>query len=284
MPDWQTLPFAVDLSHHNGTIDWDRLAAQKPAVVFLKASERQWTDPAFERNRKAATDRGLLWLPYIFLRPDDGDRTIRYFLDLIGDKSIPAALDWEAPGVPSAVVEAWIDALEAETGRTAIAYYGLYPPAAATAKIGRCPRWFPQYPGSATASPRLPAWDGSPDPDWRKCWLVWQWSEKGGVAGISGNVDMNRLACSVEQFAAWYRTGSFDADPAAPQPSIVARPTTAQPRPIRGPGDHGDDVAELQRRLIAKGYDVGAAGADGWFGKDTEAALWRFIWAELARG
>lgn len=203
--DWSSLPFAIDLSHHNTVVDWGRVAAQKPACVFLKATERKWVDPAFDAARKACEARGLLWIPYVFLRPDDDDTTIDFFCRTLGNGDVPVALDWEAPGVPSQVVEDWIDGME----NLNLVYYGLYPPAAATAKIGEWPRWFPQYPGSPTAGPRLPMWEGDAPPDWRKRWLFWQWSEKGAMAGISGNVDLNRLAVSAERFGAWCKTGEW---------------------------------------------------------------------------
>jgi len=207
----------------------------------------------FERNRQACEDLGLLWVPYIFLRPDDKDRTIRYFLDLVGENAPPAALDWEAEFVGSEVVEAWIDALP----RLPLCYYGMWPPAAATAKIARCPRWYPQYPGSATAASRLPMWAGTPDPDWRKCWLIWQWSAKGALDGVSGSVDLNRLACSAEQFAAWHATGDFNASlPNAPKLQPTGMPNAIKPH---------EKIEAIQMVLGAE--------QDGLFGKDSLAAL-----------
>lgn len=235
MSDLQNLPMSLDVSHHNGTIDWLKVASQKPACVFLKATERQWTDPMFERNRRACADLGLAWVPYVFLRPDDTHRTAQYFLDLIGDPTVPAALDWEADGVPASVVEMWIAAMP----RLPVAYYGLIPPGAATNLIGKCPRWYPQYPGSATAAPRLPMWDGSANPDWRKCWLAWQWTDKGRLDGISGSVDLNRLACTAEQFAAWYATGDFGA----------SLPNVPKPTPIPDADNPDWHIREAQRLL-----------------------------------
>lgn len=41
-------------------------------------------------------------------------------------------------------------------------------------------------------------------------------------------------------------------------------------------GDRGEDVAEMQRLLLANGYSVGADGADGVFGAETERAVKSF--------
>lgn len=41
-------------------------------------------------------------------------------------------------------------------------------------------------------------------------------------------------------------------------------------------GMSGDDVKKLQDRLTQLGYDIGSAGADGIFGKNTQAALKKF--------
>ena len=47
-------------------------------------------------------------------------------------------------------------------------------------------------------------------------------------------------------------------------------------RPTLRKGDNGVFVALAQKELIAKGYDCGSTGADGIFGKNTEAAVKRF--------
>jgi len=38
-------------------------------------------------------------------------------------------------------------------------------------------------------------------------------------------------------------------------------------------GDSGEDIKKLQQELIAQGYDLGAAGADGIYGPKTQAAF-----------
>lgn len=47
-------------------------------------------------------------------------------------------------------------------------------------------------------------------------------------------------------------------------------------KPTLRKGSRGDAVKQLQQGLIRKGYDCGASGADGIFGKNTEEALKRF--------
>lgn len=42
------------------------------------------------------------------------------------------------------------------------------------------------------------------------------------------------------------------------------------------PPMQGEDVRQVQNRLISKGYGVGKKGADSYFGKDTEGAVKRF--------
>lgn len=249
----------IDISHHNGTIDWDKVAAQQPIGVFLKATERCWTDPTFDKHRQACEDRGILWMPYIFLRPDDSDTTFKYAISQIANKDVPVWLDWEQPDpaypvVKALVVERWIDALRQE-GYRPCAYYGYWPPDTATEKIGECPRWFPQY---TNGVPRLPAWDGSTS-DWRKCWLVWQYSENGSCDGINGNVDLNRFAVTRDVFAHWYKTGELpQAQPAAP----VNKDKVL------------DLVGRLQKALADAGYYHGQI--DQNFGPASYAALRAF--------
>lgn len=205
MTDWSKYPWALDVSHWNASVDWQRIAAQKPACAFLKATERRVVDRTFDQHRKACANAGILWMPYVFMRPDDTDATVDFFNGVLGDTDVPVALDWEANGVSTAVVEMWIDGMENRN----IIYYGLYPPAAVSDRIAEWPRWFPQYPGSPTADPRVMAWNGRDTPDWRKSWLLWQWTDKAAIAGVSGAVDLSRLAVSAERFATWCKTGEW---------------------------------------------------------------------------
>lgn len=65
--------------------------------------------------------------------------------------------------------------------------------------------------------------------------------------------------------------------PDTPDPVIPSQPSRpSNPYPTLRVSAHGAAVKTAQQRLIAHGYDVGSAGADGWFGEGTLKAVKRF--------
>ena len=67
-----------------------------------------------------------------------------------------------------------------------------------------------------------------------------------------------------------------------PEPGPEPEPPGPEPgpEPVQKPtirrGDRGEYVKICQEELLALGYDVGKTGADGIFGKNTEAAVKQF--------
>ena len=60
----------VDVSHHNGAIDWPAVAGAGIALAFIKATQGVgFVDPTFERNRNAAMAAGILAVPITFSTP-----------------------------------------------------------------------------------------------------------------------------------------------------------------------------------------------------------------------
>src|ERR1700693_5459174 len=96
----------IDVSHHNGAIDWPAVAAAGIALAFIKATQGVgFVDPAFERNRNAAVAAGILTVPYHFLDTSDPDRQGGNFLAVTDlGAGQPAMLDWETAATLSAVV------------------------------------------------------------------------------------------------------------------------------------------------------------------------------------
>ena len=118
MTDWI---IGADLSHWQNRPDFKLLVDAGVRFVVLKATDRRWTDPDFDRNRNEAVKHGLPWLPYAFLRPNDDEATIEHFLRVVGDQ-IPPALDWETHEVSSHTVETWIDRCAVTNGRDGLCY------------------------------------------------------------------------------------------------------------------------------------------------------------------
>ena len=67
LPQFAGLPnVIVDVSHHNGRINFEALKAGGIRGVIQKATQGQTgTDPTYETNKSAALDVDLLWAPII---------------------------------------------------------------------------------------------------------------------------------------------------------------------------------------------------------------------------
>src|SRR5438105_11142959 len=96
----------VDVSHHNGAIDWPAVAAAGIALAFIKATQgASFADPAFERNRCAAVKAGVLAVPYHFIDTADAAAQAAHFLAVAALlPGQPAMLDWETAAPAASLV------------------------------------------------------------------------------------------------------------------------------------------------------------------------------------
>lgn len=269
----------ADLSRWQGEVDFGRLEADEVKFVIIKATEGMPVDPKFERNRTEANKRGMLiGGAYPFLRPTDNIAVIDNFLKVVD--GLPAALDYEQPGVGHTLVDRWVKAVEDAQGREGLGYYGLYPPDLISDVFARWPRWFPQYPGNDAAPPRLKPWDGSAAiTDWRTTWLIWQYTGSGRLPGVAGTIDLNRLCCPLDAFKAWVNTGNGAWEKATPWPSPtpLVTPVTELKLGYRDLHLHstGADVGDLQVRLN-KALGGAALDVDFDYEGQTFSAVSRF--------
>ena len=179
----------VDVSRHQGTIDWPAVAADDVDFAYIKASEGgDLVDTRFAENWKGANAAGLQRGAYHYFtlcRPgrDQGEnflRTVPY-----DPHALPPAVDLEIAGNcsqrPSAAAVArelrdFVNTVEAGTGRKLVLYVGddferRYPVAL---RPGRR-IW-------ARRMHRRPLSDG---------WWLWQFSGTSRVDGVHGHVDLN---------------------------------------------------------------------------------------------
>ncbi len=182
-----------------GVIDWQRVADAGQDFTFVKATEgTDVTNAWFDRDRAGARAAGLHVGAYHFARPSTAPGSAaaqaRTFAAKIGVQTLPGtlppALDLESSGGLSvAQLQGWtrtfLTTLEALTGRHPVLY--TYPSfwktsMGSTTAFADYPLWIAHYTGAA--GPSTPGWSD---------WTFWQYSATASVAGVRGDVDMNRF-------------------------------------------------------------------------------------------
>ena len=216
-PDPARYPLrGIDVSHHQGRIDWPRVAADDVAFAYLKATEGgDYRDDAFARNWDAARAAGLAVGAYhffTFCRPgaEQADNVLAT-VPAAAD-ALPLVVDLEFGGncgrVPAPTdlrgeLDAFLARVEPARGRRVVFYV--------TAEF---------LDAYGAALPPRALWRRSllrePEPLAR--WVLWQYHNRGRVDGIDGPVDLDVFFAGPEAFAAWRGAVAADARP------WVARP------------------------------------------------------------
>ena len=234
----------IDVSYHQGIIDWKKVKNDGVTFAIIRAGYGTKTqDKQFSNNIIGAINAGLDIGVYWFIYADNVADSVANaeFCDTV-IKSYKSKInlkiwaDWEydsdkrnpqSKASRTEIVEAFCKTLKAKGYEV-----GVYAnPDYITSKfdmtkLGKYPLWLARYSSSK----------GSYNP------FMWQYSSKGSVTGISGNVDMNIL---------------YDGK--------------AESYPVLHYGDKNEYVGILQRKLIANGYGCGKV--DNVFGKKTNDAL-----------
>ncbi|ABV94186.1 conserved hypothetical protein [Dinoroseobacter shibae DFL 12 = DSM 16493] len=208
--------FGIDVSHYNIqkgnakiNITWADVAQSKVAYVYIKASQGRTVkdsefDTSWNEAGKAKIPRGA----YHFLSAlSDPAAQARFFLSVYDARSssdLPPVLDvewdytekkvdrWEqkTPAQIVAAVDTWMRAVALATGQTPVIYTNRD---WWTARIGdagadlgkRYPVWLADYTAAPTDSGSAPAaLEGFNT-------VMWQFTDKGAVPGVSGDVDVN---------------------------------------------------------------------------------------------
>lgn len=190
-PDRQKYPLrGIDVSHHQGEIDWSAVQADDVAFAYVKASEGgDHVDTRFGENLEGALEAGLpVGAYHFFTLCRSGDEQAANFLATVpnGLPLLPPAIDLEYEGNCSArppvedvarELAEFLEPVEARFGVPAVLYitYGFYDDYAShLPERALWTRWIAWHPA---------------DEDW----LIWQYHDRGRVAGIEGDVDLNVL-------------------------------------------------------------------------------------------
>ncbi|WP_025685336.1 GH25 family lysozyme [Paenibacillus maysiensis] len=193
----------IDVSHYNGTIDWQQVAAAGKTFAFIKATEgTTYQDNQFLANVQGARDASILVGAYHFLNATttDGARQeaanfARALESAGGRLDLPPVLDYEnnpkglSPAQISEVAHAFLDETEKLTGRLPIVYTGNVFASKFDPTFSMYKLWVARY--STTQKPTaVPAWDN---------WWAWQYSSTGSVPGIRGNVDLDEFNGTIDE-------------------------------------------------------------------------------------
>jgi len=181
----------IDVSHHQGRIDWSLLKSQGVDFAYIKASEGgDYRDPMFAANLKGAGESKIARGAYHFftLCRSGADQAANFAKAVPGDPALlPLAVDLEFGGNCAArpsraallrEIAAFLRAAEAHSGKPALLYL--------TAEFDAFYRVSEAFdrPLWVRSLVRRPAYGARP-------WRIWQASNFRRLRGIEGRVDWN---------------------------------------------------------------------------------------------
>jgi len=190
--------YGLDVSHYQGDIDWPKLKAENNdfpmQFVFIRATAGVDGDSEFRDNWKAAKTHGYLRGAYHYYRPDENslkqaDNFIKSATLSKGD--LPPVLDIEK--IPNkqcmdslrSGLKRWLNKVEKHYGMKPIIYSG--------------ESFYTDYLKEEFAGYKL--WIANYsffEDEIKKDWLIWQFTDKGSVSGITGPVDVNIYNGNIE--------------------------------------------------------------------------------------
>ncbi len=214
----------VDVSHYQGDVHWPEAAESGIRFAWAKASQGQanrdsrWSTARRDAASAAGVRLGAYHFADVSQLPEANALNFAGAIGALRPGELLPALDVESQGLPPhatpAEIMAWCE-------RFAAAFASLIPTplvlytdrgtllnrldGGRSEMLAAFPYlWLARYTGAADPG-ECGAWDK---------WTAWQWSQGGKVAGIAGNVDLNRIASEADLFALTV------ADPALAQPGV----------------------------------------------------------------
>jgi lysozyme len=193
----------IDVSHHNGLIDWNLVKASGVKFAYLKATEGDSVlDKMYESNRERAKANGILVGAYHFFHPKHSPgQQATFFMDTVKscEGELPPVLDWETTdNVPQRddVLNAqmFLHLVETRFSKPPLIYSSPYFLDALRLHNGfaKYPLWIAHY---GVGAPLIPY-------PWTN-WTIWQRTEHGSIRGLPGiNTDVDTFNGTFEQLKA----------------------------------------------------------------------------------
>lgn len=191
----------IDVSHYQGDINWQEVAANPTSFAIIKATQGTgFVDPMFQTNWQGANAAGLKTGAYHYFMPEksfleQADLLLTQLKAVGYDATtdLPPAIDCEVmDGVSNAAytfaLSSLVDILRRQLGVSPMIYTApAFWDALGDPDFSECPLWIANY--TSADQPTLPgSWSG---------YAIWQYTSEGSVNGVEGNVDRNRLGNDV---------------------------------------------------------------------------------------
>lgn len=242
----------IDVSHYQGNIDWDKVKPQIDFAILrmgLGDDISSQDDKQFERNYAECTRLGIPFAVYFFsyaVNKAKVAKEIAHIKRLLNGKALNApvyidientrGLDWRS--ISNALMLSIMQ--EYNLQLNAIGYkMGIYSSRSAFWNEKMSDPWYDNI-------SKWVAEYGDKVNGFNRPYDIWQYTSKGCVNGINGNVDMNISYNSIFK---------------KPTPA----PAATQPKPIN------TAVKDWQLAAIADGYKFPKYGADGIWGAECES-------------
>jgi lysozyme len=205
-PFWHEVT-GVDVSNHQGVIDWKALAASGVGFAYIKATEGgDFRDKSFARNWVEAEAAGVSRGAYHFATLCSATDEARNFIETVpkDPKALPPVVDVEQIGACTAtltpadnvaMLREFLDTLEKHYGRRPLIY--------------TTPEFDSSMLEGMLAGERF--WVRSlvlPPRFRRDQWVIWQYHNKGTRPGIAGPVDLNAFRGTRRDFDAFVKAGT----------------------------------------------------------------------------
>ena len=193
--------YGVDVSAHQGAVDWAAVAGDGNSFVMLRIGYRGYTagaiqlDEKFEENYAAARENGLQVGVYFFsqaITPEEAEQEAQQVLAWLDGRTLecPVAYDWEpienaddarTNGIDgetvTACARAFCSAIQAGGYRPMLYCNGMLGYLSYdVSQLTEFSLWYAEY---------------GEYPSFAYAFEMWQYTESGAVAGITGTADRN---------------------------------------------------------------------------------------------
>lgn len=259
----------IDVSVYQGTIDWHQVASSGVQFAFVRVSDGTHSiDSRFTQNWSGARAAGVLRGAYQFFRSaQDVNAQAQIMINALradGGELAPvldvedASIQGNSAATVVAAARRWIDIVAAATGTTPIIYTGTYVVGSSSPMYSPNPLWEAAYFNDYSPSHCVRIND-----NWSH-WTFWQYSDRGHVPGISGNVDMDVFNGDAAALMAFAHGAPPPPPPPPPSTGSLAYPLATHT--VSSPVTHTQSGGALVR------YDCGSIARANHKGTDFAVA------------